>query len=111
MAKQILISSGVLQGAGQKGGTSEVPKRGCSRRDPEAAANPFHKKAIYCPIEKHANAILGSGKKMVSAMHRLRRNLCVCRRCPAFGECEFRERFNQLIDAVILEINEEWGLS
>lgn len=105
MAKQILSTSGGLQAARQEDGTSEVPKRGCS------AANPYHKKVIYCPIEKHANAILGSGKQMVSAMHRLRRNLCVCRRCPAFGECEFRERFNQLIDAVILEINEEWGLS
>lgn len=86
---------------------------GCRAPDspqPEPGRPGKQKKIVFCPIEKHANAILRSGKQMVSRMRRLRRNLSRCRRCPAFGVCEFRENFNQLIDAVILEINEEWGL-
>jgi hypothetical protein len=107
----------------QRIGTPDTLKRGCSSLDTptrgfgtpkevkQGSGRPGKQKEVmFCPIEKHANAILRSGKQMVSAMHRLRRNLCKCRRCPAFGVCEFRENFNQLIDAVILEINEEWGL-
>lgn len=74
-------------------------------------AGPSRRREVgACPVEKHANAILRSGKQMVSALHRLRKNLSQCRHCPAFGACEFRENFNQQIDAVILEVNEEWGL-
>jgi hypothetical protein len=64
----------------------------------------------FCPLEKHANSIIRSGRQIVYTMHRLRRSMRRCASCPANPSCDFREQFNQQVDAVIAEINEEWGL-
>lgn len=108
MAKESVRSSRDLELMHGISAPDDELKRGFST--PKSTPKRKQKEVVSCPIEKHANAILRSGKQMVSGMHRLRKNLSRCRRCPAFGACEFRENFNRLIDAVILEINEEWGL-
>lgn len=73
--------------------------------NPVRPANP----PVVCPVEKHANAVLRSGRETIRAMRRLRRSLLNCSACPVYDQCEFLEQFNQQVDAVISELTETWG--
>jgi hypothetical protein len=65
----------------------------------------------HCPVLQSAEQVRKSGDNLLRSMRRLRRSLNACQACPQQNECSFRLSFNTQVDAVIAELNEEWGLT
>jgi hypothetical protein len=65
----------------------------------------------HCPVLQSAEQVRKSGDNLLLAMRRLRRSLNACQACPLQNDCSFLLSFNTQVDAVIAEINEEWGLT
>lgn len=63
-----------------------------------------------CPIRKEAEKVMGLGTEMLKALRRLRRSMAKCEICPHQVGCPLRQEFNEMIDGIITELNEQWGL-
>ncbi len=62
-----------------------------------------------CPVAVRAGIVLETSEETIKALQSLRQSLLNCEFCPAFEKCELREQFNNQVNQVISEINEEWG--
>jgi hypothetical protein len=65
----------------------------------------------HCPVSQSAEQVRKSGDNLLRAIRRMRRSLIACQTCPQQNECNFRQDFNNQVDALIGELNEEWGLT
>jgi hypothetical protein len=63
-----------------------------------------------CPIAQDINLVLDLSEDLNRAMRQLRRKLDACEKCPLDDACGFRRAFQQRVDAMIKEVNAEWGL-
>jgi hypothetical protein len=63
-----------------------------------------------CPIREEAEQAIQLSKDFLKSLHRLRRSLRKCRRCPARPECKLLREWNAQIDQAIDEVNEEWSI-
>jgi len=63
-----------------------------------------------CPIAADINLVLDLSEDLNRAMRQLRRKLNACQKCPSDGACGFRRAFQGRVDAIIHEVNAEWGL-
>lgn len=65
----------------------------------------------HCPVIQNAEHVRKSGDNLLRLMRRLRRSLIACQSCQQLNECDFRLTFNAQVDAMIVELNDEWGLT
>ena len=63
-----------------------------------------------CPISLDINLVLDLSEDLNRAMRQLRRKLKACEKCPLDGACGFRRAFQGRVDAIIHEVNAEWGM-
>ena len=66
---------------------------------------------MVCPIKDELKQATALGEQFVTVIHRLQCDLEVCELCNAFDDCQIAQVLNPVIDEVILEINDEWGIS
>ena len=64
----------------------------------------------HCPVIQSAEQVRKSGDNLLRAMRHFRRSLVSCQTCPVKKDCTFLLDFNTTVDALITEINEQWGL-
>jgi hypothetical protein len=62
-----------------------------------------------CPIAPDINLVLDLSEDLNRAMRQLRRKLNACEKCPLDNSCGFRRAFQERVDAIIHEVNAEWG--
>jgi hypothetical protein len=63
-----------------------------------------------CPISADINLVLDLSEDLNRAMRQLRRKLNACEKCPLDNSCGFRRAFQARVDAIIHEVNAEWGM-
>ena len=63
-----------------------------------------------CPIAADINLVLDLAEDLNRAMRQLRRKLNACKKCPLDSSCGFRRAFQERVDAIIHEVNAEWGM-
>ena len=63
-----------------------------------------------CPIAADINLVLDLSEDLNRAMRQLRRKLNACEKCPLDSSCGFRRAFQERVDAIIHEVNAEWGM-
>ena len=63
-----------------------------------------------CPIAPDINLVLDLSEDLNRAMRQLRRKLNACEKCPLDNSCGFRRAFQERVDAIIHEVNAEWGM-
>jgi hypothetical protein len=63
----------------------------------------------YCPLQQCARAAVHSGKNFHHAIRKLRRTQAHCKLCPVEHECTTRMEFEELVEQVVSDINQEWG--
>jgi hypothetical protein len=54
--------------------------------------------------------VLDLSEGLNRAMRQLRRKLNACEKCPLDSSCGFRRAFQERVDAIIHEVNAEWGM-
>jgi hypothetical protein len=54
--------------------------------------------------------VLDLSEDLNRAMRQLRRKLNACEKCPPDNLCGFRRAFQERVDAIIHEVNAEWGM-
>jgi hypothetical protein len=65
---------------------------------------------VGCPISADINLVLDLSEDLNRAMRQLRRKLKACEKCPLDNPCGFRRTFQARVDAIIHEVNTEWGM-
>lgn len=65
---------------------------------------------IDCPIKEDLEKTTELGGEFSKQMKKIRDELKVCEQCPELKICEARKDLDRMVDRIILEINEEWGL-
>ncbi len=63
---------------------------------------------MSCPIEQDLITLSATSKEFVRQMRRLRRDLIRCKKCPRLSTCCFIKHYNDLVDAAVQELYEEW---
>ena len=63
-----------------------------------------------CPIAQDINLVLDLSEDLNRAMRQLRRKLDACEKCPLDDQCGFRRAFQRRVEAIIQEVNAEWGM-
>lgn len=63
----------------------------------------------HCLIAQQSDLVMQISLETKQALRSFRQSLLNCEFCPAFEYCELREQFNNKVNRVISEINEEWG--
>ena len=63
-----------------------------------------------CPIATDINLVLDLSEDLNRAMRQLRRKLNTCEKCPLDNSCGFRRAFQERVNAIIHEVNAEWGM-
>ena len=66
--------------------------------------------ANNCPIKSELEKATKLGNEFAKVMRKLRREIEVCDTCTKRGECDIREKFDRVVDEVITELNQDWGL-
>jgi hypothetical protein len=94
-------------------GAREVPPAGPAALPAESHANRCECAAhppAGCPIAADINLVLDLSEDLNRAMRQLRRKLNACEKCPLDRPCGFRRAFQERVDAIIHEVNAEWGM-
>ena len=65
---------------------------------------------VDCEVVVMAEDAVKAGKKFTLALRKLRRALDACDQCAKLDQCTFRQEFNNMVDAAVLEVNAEWDM-
>ena len=63
-----------------------------------------------CPLKEDFHHAAFLGKELARAMRRIRSKMKICDECDRLEDCGIRREFNSIVDAVIVEIRDEWDL-
>ncbi len=108
--------------ASQRQGAREVDPAGPVRPASQACRRRSGKQPFYpvclrvstcprgCPISADIYLVLDLSEDLNRAMRQLRRKLDACEKCPLDDLCGFRRAFQERVDAIIHEVNAEWGM-
>jgi hypothetical protein len=94
-----------LDAEASRPGAREAPPAGPSGQGGCAAQPP-----AGCPIAADINLVIDLSEDLNRAMRQLRRKLNACEKCPLDQSCGFRRAFQERVDAIIHEVNAEWGM-
>jgi hypothetical protein len=64
-----------------------------------------------CPILAGADQVRELSNDLAKTMRKLRRDLNLCSRCPAFEGCGLLKELNAVVQAALDQIMDEWDLS
>ena len=62
-----------------------------------------------CPVWHDLQAVEAHGQDLVRALRNLKREMKRCRKCRGADSCPLIAQFQGLVDAVVDELNREWG--
>ena len=65
---------------------------------------------IDCPIREDLEKATDIGGEFSKRMKEIREDIEVCDRCPELKTCKVRKDFDSMVNKIIAELNEEWGL-
>jgi hypothetical protein len=80
-------------------------KKGRTMRNKSETALP------KCPLQQCAQQASQSGRNFRRDLRKLRRMQEHCKLCALEPECAIRLEFDELVDQVVSDINQEWGWS
>lgn len=69
----------------------------------------FEEPIPFCPLQQCARQAVRSGRNFRRDIRKLRRTQEHCKLCPLEHECETRMAFEELVELVVSDINQEWG--
>jgi hypothetical protein len=65
----------------------------------------------YCLLQQCARQAARSGRNFQRDIRKLRRTQEHCKLCPLEHECATRMEFEELVEQVVSDVNQEWGWS
>jgi len=68
-------------------------------------------KPSYCPLADDVEEAIRLGNEFSSAIRKLRRQMKNCDQCASFEECPIIQKFQTMVNEIILEVNHEWDIT
>ncbi len=65
---------------------------------------------LNCPIKKSLEETTDLGGEFSKKMKEIRDELEICDKCPELKKCQVRKDFDVMVENIIKQLNEEWGL-
>ncbi len=65
---------------------------------------------LNCPIKKDLEEATELGGEFTKQMKKVREEIEACEKCTVKKTCKARIDFNLMVDEIVTELNEEWGL-
>ncbi len=65
---------------------------------------------LDCPIKKDLEEATELGGAFSKKMKKVREEIEQCEKCPIKKTCKPRIDFNLMVDRIVKELNEEWGM-
>jgi hypothetical protein len=65
---------------------------------------------LNCPIKKDLEEATELGGEFSKQMEKVRKEIEACEGCEVRKTCKVRIDFNQMVDKIVAELNEEWGM-
>jgi hypothetical protein len=65
---------------------------------------------LDCPIKKDLEEATELGGEFSKQMKKVRKEIEACDKCEVRKTCKVRIDFNLMVDKIVAELNEEWGM-
>jgi hypothetical protein len=64
----------------------------------------------YCPLADDVEEAIRLGNEFSSAIRKLRRQMKNCDKCESIDDFPIIQKFQTMVNEIILEINHEWDI-
>ena len=65
---------------------------------------------LNCPIKHELVRATNLGGEFSKSMALVREKIDLCEKCKELKTCSVKKEFDSMVDEVIAELNDEWGL-
>jgi len=65
---------------------------------------------LDCPIKEDLESTTVAGGEFSKKMKEIRDELGICDKCPELKTCKERKAFDVMVENIVKQLNEEWGL-